>query len=91
MSLDLADLAAIRTFATELASRELPPLGAVICNAGVQFIQRPTYTQNGFDTTFGVNHLGHFDLVQIRVTKQKALAAGNLKTQYRILRAKNGS
>ena len=69
MSLDLADLAAIRTFATELASRELPPLGAVICNAGVQFIQRQTYTQDGFDTTFGVNHLGHFLLVNLLLSQ----------------------
>ena len=48
-----------------LRDRDLPPLGAIVCNAGVQFIQRQTYTQEGFDTTFGVNHLGHFLLVNL--------------------------
>ena len=65
MTLDLADLAGIRAFASELSDCELPPLGAVVCNAGVQFIRRQTYTKDGFDTTFGVNHLGHFLLVNL--------------------------
>ncbi|MCC0177209.1 SDR family NAD(P)-dependent oxidoreductase [Waterburya agarophytonicola K14] len=69
MELDLADLASIRTFATELSHRDLPPLNAVICNAGVQFIQRQTYTKNGFDTTFGVNHLGHFLLINLLLSQ----------------------
>ena len=65
MTLDLASLASVRTFAAEFANRDLPPLKAIVCNAGVQFIQRQTYTQDGFDTTFGVNHLGHFLLVNL--------------------------
>ena len=69
MELDLADLASIRTFSKELPHRDLPALGAVVCNAGVQFIQRQTYTQDGFDTTFGVNHLGHFLLVNLLLSQ----------------------
>ncbi|HEY9768718.1 MAG TPA: SDR family NAD(P)-dependent oxidoreductase [Coleofasciculaceae cyanobacterium] len=65
MTLDLASLTSIRAFNSEFTSRELPPLSAVVCNAGVQFIQRQTYTKEGFDTTFGVNHLGHFLLVNL--------------------------
>lgn len=65
MSLDLADLASIRSFAAELANLSIPPLGAVICNAGVQFVRSLTYTTDGFETTFGVNHLGHFLLVNL--------------------------
>ena len=65
MSLDLASFESIRAFAAEFGDRQLPPLGAIICNAGVQFIQRQTYTEDGFDTTFGVNHLGHFLLVNL--------------------------
>lgn len=63
--LDLASLASIRAFVAEFAQRDLPPLGAVVCNAGVQFVQRQTYTEDGFDITFGVNHLGHFLLVNL--------------------------
>lgn len=65
MLLDLASLASVRQFAQEFTERDLPPLGAIVCNAGVQFIQRQTYTKDGFDTTFGVNHLGHFLLVNL--------------------------
>ena len=67
MQLDLASLDSVRSFVEEFKSRNLPPLGAVVCNAGVQFIQRQTYTEEGFETTFGVNHLGHFLLVNLLI------------------------
>lgn len=63
--LDLASFESIRSFAAKFGDEAEPPLGAVVCNAGVQFIQRQTYTPEGFDTTFGVNHLGHFLLVNL--------------------------
>jgi NAD(P)-dependent dehydrogenase (short-subunit alcohol dehydrogenase family) len=65
MALDLASLASVRRFAGELAARDLPPLRAVICNAGIQIVTGVTYTEDGFETTFGVNHLGHFLLVNL--------------------------
>lgn len=65
MNLDLASLDSIRAFARKFGNSDLPPLGAIVCNAGVQFIQRQTNTEDGFDTTFGVNHLGHFLLVNL--------------------------
>jgi NAD(P)-dependent dehydrogenase (short-subunit alcohol dehydrogenase family) len=67
MSLDLASLASIRAFTAELRRRldtgTLPPLHAVVCNAGVNPGTTNTVTADGFDSTFGVNHLGHFRLV----------------------------
>ena len=69
MKLDLANLDSIRTFAIELRESNLPPLGAIVCNAGVQFIRRQTYTKDGFETTFGVNHLGHFLLVNLLLSQ----------------------
>src|SRR5260221_13796710 len=65
MPLDLASLASIRMFARELTIRKLPPLHAVVCNAGLQVVSGTTYTQDGFETTFGVNGLGHFLLVNL--------------------------
>ncbi len=65
MLLDLASLASIRQFTREFARRNFPPLGAIVCNAGIQFIQRQTYTEDGFEETFAVNHLGHFLLVNL--------------------------
>jgi NAD(P)-dependent dehydrogenase (short-subunit alcohol dehydrogenase family) len=41
----------------------LPPLHAIVCNAGVQ-VSSTEWTEDGVEMTFGVNHLGHFTLVQ---------------------------
>jgi NAD(P)-dependent dehydrogenase (short-subunit alcohol dehydrogenase family) len=64
MSLDLASLTSVRAFAAELTSRvasgTIPPLQALVCNAGVQAGTKQTQTADGFESTFGVNHLGHF-------------------------------
>jgi NAD(P)-dependent dehydrogenase (short-subunit alcohol dehydrogenase family) len=67
MSLDLASLASVRTFAAELAGRleagALPPLHGLVCNAGMLTGARRSVTADGFESAFGVNHLGHFLLV----------------------------
>jgi NAD(P)-dependent dehydrogenase (short-subunit alcohol dehydrogenase family) len=67
MSLDLASLASVRSFAAELERRVeaggIPALDALICCAGMQGAR--TWTADGFETTFGVNHLGHFLLVNL--------------------------
>jgi NAD(P)-dependent dehydrogenase (short-subunit alcohol dehydrogenase family) len=47
----------------KLGSGELPPLHAVVCNAGVNPGTGKTVTVDGFESTFGVNHLGHFLLI----------------------------
>ena len=69
MSLDLASLASIRAFAAELAGRlgtgALPPLHGLVCNAGVLTGARRPATADGFESAFGVNHLGHFLLVSL--------------------------
>ncbi len=65
MELDLASLTSVRQFAKEFSARPLPPLHAIVCNAGLQVVSGTTYTKDGFETTFGVNHLGHFLLVNL--------------------------
>ena len=69
MSLDLASLASVRAFATELATRvrtgAMPPLHGLVCNAGVQSGTKRSFTADGFESTFGINHLGHFLLVNM--------------------------
>jgi light-dependent protochlorophyllide reductase len=65
MLLDLSSLASVRTFAQEYAARNLPPLRGVVLNAGCQFVNGITYTQDGFEATFGINHLGHFLLTNL--------------------------
>jgi NAD(P)-dependent dehydrogenase (short-subunit alcohol dehydrogenase family) len=63
--LDLASLKSIRNFVKEFTAKGLPPLRAVVCNAGIQVVSGTTFTGDGFETTFGVNHLGHFLLVNL--------------------------
>lgn len=63
LRVDLASLASVRAFPKLLADANLPPLHAVVCNAGLQMVDT-NYTADGVEMTFGVNHLGHFALVQ---------------------------
>ena len=62
-SLDLASIASIRAFATALAATT-DQLSVLINNAGVVLRRRQT-TADGFEMTFGVNHLGHFLLTEL--------------------------
>ncbi|MUT64711.1 SDR family NAD(P)-dependent oxidoreductase [Paenibacillus sp. NEAU-GSW1] len=65
MVLDLASLESIRQFAARLPLAGLPPLHAIVCNAGVQNVQGTQTTDDGIEATFGINHLGHFLLVRL--------------------------
>ena len=47
-----------------LSTTELPPVHALVCNAGLQVVSAADETDDGVEMTFGVNHLGHFALVQ---------------------------
>src|SRR5712692_6920511 len=60
MELDLASLASIRSFPEAFAHMAFPPLSGLVCNAGIGPARKLSYTQDGFELTFGVNHLGHF-------------------------------
>jgi NAD(P)-dependent dehydrogenase (short-subunit alcohol dehydrogenase family) len=64
MPMDLASLASVRAFVDDVRASALPPLHAIVCNAGVQVVSGTEHTQDGVEMTFGVNHLGHFALVQ---------------------------
>ena len=57
LPLDLASLDSVRNAAAKFRTLDLP-LHLLINNAGVA--GSPGITQDGFERTFGVNHLGHF-------------------------------
>lgn len=69
-NLDLASFESIRTFA-EAYLAATPRLDVLVNNAGVVMSQR-TETAEGFETTFGVNHLGHFLLTDLLLNRLKA-------------------
>lgn len=76
MELDLADLASVRTFADAyLASHDR--LDVLVNNAGVVQGSR-TQTRDGFETTFGVNHLGPFLLTQLLLDRIRESAPSRI-------------
>ncbi len=65
MQLDLASFASIRKFTDAFYARELP-LHVLINNAGLMNVDKQAkFTADGFELTFGTNHLGHFLLVHL--------------------------
>ncbi len=56
VALDLGDLASVRAAATEILAKNLPIHG-LINNAG---LAARGQTKDGFELTFGTNHLGHY-------------------------------
>jgi NAD(P)-dependent dehydrogenase (short-subunit alcohol dehydrogenase family) len=59
--LDLASLASIDSAAAEVLAAGRP-LDLVINNAGIMAVPEHRETADGFELTFGTNHLGHFAL-----------------------------
>jgi len=64
--LDLADLDSVRACASVVLARD-EPLHLLINNAGLA--GRRALTRQGFELTFGVNHLGHFLLTELLVPR----------------------
>lgn len=59
MALDLADTNNIRAYAKEWASKNWPPIQALLLNAGLQFPAELHKTAEGLEATFAINHVGH--------------------------------
>jgi NAD(P)-dependent dehydrogenase (short-subunit alcohol dehydrogenase family) len=76
LALDLADLASVRKCASELLDRH-DRLDVLVDNAGLILSQR-TVTTDGFETTFGVNHLGHFCLTTLLLDRLRASAPARI-------------
>jgi NAD(P)-dependent dehydrogenase (short-subunit alcohol dehydrogenase family) len=87
MLLNLASLRSIRFFSENLSEKlrdgHIPPLRALICNEGVAPASGIAYTTDGFEQNFGVNHLGHFLLVN--------LLLGQMTPPARIVIASSGT
>ena len=57
--MDLAVLESVREAAAEVLE-QVPHMDALICNAAIAQVARQEITVDGFESQFGVNHLGHF-------------------------------
>ena len=76
VDLDLADLDSVRACADEVLER-FDRLDVLINNAGLELGKRAT-TKQGFETTFGVNHLGHFLLTNRLLDRLRASAPARI-------------
>jgi retinol dehydrogenase-12 len=69
MKCDLASFKSIREFSAEWEKLDLP-LHILLNNAGIMACPR-SETEDGFETQFGVNHLGHFLLTNLLLPSLK--------------------
>lgn len=58
LPLDLASLQSIKDFKTTFSKLPNASITALVNNAGLQNVGETKYTKDGFEETFGVNHLG---------------------------------
>jgi NAD(P)-dependent dehydrogenase (short-subunit alcohol dehydrogenase family) len=69
LSVDLTDVDSIRqvakTVGTRVSSGDIPPIRALILNAGYQNMSGQTWGEYGLDPTFTVNYLGHWLLTML--------------------------
>jgi NAD(P)-dependent dehydrogenase (short-subunit alcohol dehydrogenase family) len=70
LPLDLARLASVRSFARAVIERlDSAWIDALVLNAGAQFPNVDQRTEDGFETTFAVNHLAHYLLLRLLMPK----------------------
>lgn len=75
LPLDLADLDSVRDCAERFLATGLP-LPLLVCNAGLAGARGTT--KQGFETTFGVCHVGHFLLTELLLPRIKASAPARI-------------
>lgn len=63
--LDLSSFQSVHEFVSSFLEGGYPPLQGIICNAGISKSDEITTTADGIETTFQVNCLGHFLLVNL--------------------------
>ncbi len=64
LPLDLSSFQSVKNFAVQL-KQSTDKIDALVCNAGLQITKGTQVTKEGFEMTFGVNHLGHFLLTNL--------------------------
>lgn len=83
MKLELGSLKSVRNFVFNLKAFKGPRgLDSLVCNAAVYLPTSPDprFTEDGFEMTMGVNHLGHFLLTQLLLPdlKDRVIIVGSI-------------
>lgn len=81
IALDLTDLDRVREVARSInhsvSSGAILPIRVLILNAGVQEFDKQTWTDDGLDTTFSANYLGHW-LLTLLLLESMDKASGRI-------------
>ncbi len=80
LSLDLASLASVRRFADEFHALGLPLHILLNSGGGMMVGDKARFTKDGFELTFGTNHLGHFLLTNLLLDDLKQSAPARVIT-----------
>jgi len=62
LPLDLESLRSVREFSVQFSKQPCNKIAALINNAGIQNVAETKFTKDGFESTFGTNHIGPFFL-----------------------------
>ncbi|MBC34571.1 MAG: oxidoreductase [Bacteroidetes bacterium] len=68
IKMDLAELSSVRE-AAKTISKTIPRVEALICNAAIAQVSKQRFTSAGFESQLGVNHYGHFLLINLLFNK----------------------
>ncbi|MEM1359956.1 MAG: SDR family NAD(P)-dependent oxidoreductase, partial [Bacteroidota bacterium] len=71
IKLDLASLASVQNAAEEVV-KIVPKIDALICNAAVAQVGKQEFTPDGFELQLGINHYGHFLLMNLLFDRVEA-------------------
>ncbi|MEM8897310.1 MAG: SDR family oxidoreductase [Bacteroidota bacterium] len=68
IKMDLAELASVKNTAKQVIDT-VPKIDALICNAAVAQVATQRFTPDGFESQLGINHYGHFLLINLLFEK----------------------
>ncbi|MEO0472824.1 MAG: SDR family oxidoreductase [Bacteroidota bacterium] len=68
IKMDLAELSSVRRAAKEVL-QTVNRIDALICNAAIAQVAKQTFTPDGIESNLGINHYGHFLLVNLLFDK----------------------
>lgn len=68
IKMDLAELSSVRN-AAEKVIETIPKIDALICNAAIAQVANQQFTPDGFESQLGINHYGHFLLINLLFNK----------------------
>ena len=68
IKMDLAELSSVRNAANEVI-KSVSKIDALMCNAAIAQVAKQEFTPDGFESQLGINHYGHFLLINLLFDK----------------------